>query len=128
MTMRWMGVTLHIAAFAATLASNAGAQKTTERFIPIGQSPGVSGVTSIIGPVESIDARASTCQVRTSSGPVTVRITEATSIWLDRSAQRQTALDGDPDDIAIGRTVEVKFVDPDRREIAEWIKVAVPGG
>jgi hypothetical protein len=51
-----------------------------------------------------------------------------TDIWLDRSEQRQTALVGGPADLVIGRTVEVKFADPQRRELADWIKVAVPAG
>jgi hypothetical protein len=42
-------------------------QKATEIFIPIGQSPGVSNKTSIVGTIETIDARAQTIVVAGSS-------------------------------------------------------------
>jgi len=104
------------------------AQRTTERFIPIGRSPGVSGVTAILGPIEAVDRAAGTCRVTTAAGPVTVRITEETRIWIDRSAQQQTTLAGTPEDLVVGRTVEIKFTDAQRRESAEWIKIAQPPG
>ncbi len=104
------------------------AQRQTERFIPIGQSPGISGVTSAIGTIEAADTVAMTLRIAAEAGPVTVRYTAATSIWLDRSEQRQSAGVGGPADLVAGRRVEVKFVDAERREVADWIKVAVPAG
>lgn len=104
------------------------AQRETERFIPIGRSPGVSGVTSVIGTIEAADTTGMTIRVAAPSGSVAVRFTSATDIWLDRSEQRQTALVGGRGDLVVGRRVEVKFVDPQRREVADWIKVAMPAG
>jgi hypothetical protein len=104
------------------------AQRETERFIPIGRSPGVSGVSSVIGTIEAADTTAMTLRIASPSGTVTVQFTPATDIWLDRSEQRQTALDGGRSDLVVGRRVEVKFVDPEQREVADWIKVAVPAG
>jgi hypothetical protein len=54
--------------------------------------------------------------------------TDTTHIWIDRSAQRQTALVGSPSDLVVGRRAEAKFVSYERREVAEWIKVAVATG
>ena len=103
------------------------AQLQTERYIPIGASPGVSGVTSVIGEIEAVDAANLRVTVRSGDGSVTFRLSDETWIWIDRSAQRLTNLRGSYEDCEVGRTVEVKFVDPEARELAEWVKVAAPG-
>ena len=107
-------------------ADPAGAQEATERFIPIGQSPGVSGASAYLGDVVAVDVPRRTVTVRGPAGDRTIAVTSGTRIWLDRSALRQSNLTGAFADIQVGRRVEVKYEDPERRERADWIKVAVP--
>jgi hypothetical protein len=107
-------------------AAPLGAQEATERFIPIGQSPGVSGLSAYVGEVVAVDAARQTVTVRGPAGERTVAVTGRTRIWLDRSAMRQPNLTGAFADIEVGRRIEVKYEDAERRERADWIKVAVP--
>jgi hypothetical protein len=120
--------TTKAAALAATLlacASVAQAQRTTEQFIPIGQSPGISGVRSYVGQILSADARNNTFTVQGPAGRQTIKVVARTRIWLDRSAQRLTNQVGSMTDVQAGRRVEVRFVDEAKRDTADWIKVAV---
>ncbi len=119
----WIG----IAALVASLgwAPDAHGQQTTERYIPVGQSPGVSGVYSDIGQIESVDASNRTVTVSAPEGARTITVTEETSIWLDRSELRLTNETGSMADLRPGRRVEVKYADEDTKETAAWIKVVV---
>ncbi len=119
----WIG----IAAVVASLgwAPDAHGQQTTERYIPVGQSPGVSGVYSDIGQIESVDASNRTVTVSAPEGARTITVTEETSIWLDRSELRLTNETGSMADLRPGRRVEVKYADEDTKETAAWIKVVV---
>lgn len=127
--MRNAIIALAVAALATTEASRLSGQEQTERYIPIGQSPGISGKYAWLGRVEAIDASNRTVTVRGPDSTRTIEVTEQTRIWLDRSALKQTNLSGSFEDLAVGRTVEIKYVDRDRKAIADWIKVAVaPSG
>ena len=119
----WIG----IAAVVASLgwAPDAHGQQTTGRYIPVGQSPGVSGVYSDIGQIESVDASNRTVTVSAPEGARTITVTEETSIWLDRSELRLTNETGSMADLRPGRRVEVKYADEDTKETAAWIKVVV---
>ena len=103
----------------------AGAQKATEQYIPIGQSPGLSRKYTSIGPIAEVNVRDQTVTIADPGGARTVRITEKTRIWLDRSKIKQPNLRGLFADLQKGRLVEVKYLDVDRRQIADWIKVEV---
>lgn len=107
-------------------ASTAQAQKLTEQYIPIGQSPGISGEYSYVGQIESVDANNRTVTVRGPEGTRTIKVTDKTWIWLDRSQQRRPNLYGKMSDLQPGRRVEVKYTEYQRKDTAEWIKV-VPG-
>ena len=87
------------------------AQKETERYIPLGQSPGVSQkqMVTIVEP----------------AGRRTVKITEKTRVWLDRTKLKQANLAGSFADLQKGRRVEVKYEDPERRQVADWVKVEI---
>jgi hypothetical protein len=101
----------------------------TERFIPIGESPGLSGKYTVIGKLQSVNAREQTCSVVAASGALNVKVTSRTKIWLDRSRLRQTNLKGTFADLRPGATVEVKPEGHQRGVSsgpAEWIKVQVP--
>jgi len=107
----------------------ASAQKTTEQFIPVGQSPGLSGKATVIGKIQAINARDQTVAIAGPAGTWSAKVTERTKIWLDRSMSRKTNLTGTFSDLRQGLTVEVK---PDGSQRgaqsgpAEWIKVQIP--
>ena len=105
------------------VATAAQGQQATERFVPIGQSPGQSGKTTSIGTVQSVDMQARSVTLAAAEGRViSLTWTDRTRIWLDRSRQQMGALKGMASDIQIGRRVEVQ---PDKKDAAqvEWIKV-----
>ena len=102
--------------------SYAHGQKSTERFIPIGQSPGVSGTHTVIGTIAVADPGARTLAVKGWTGPrfaVTVR----TRIWIDRNASKLPTQPGAFTDLQPGRRIEVKFEDDATKTAAEWVKV-----
>jgi hypothetical protein len=105
--------------------SPAHGQKETERFIPIGQSPGVSQKQTSIGEIAEVDAARRTVTVAEQAGRRTVKITEKTRIWLDRTKLKQANLSGSFADLQKGRRVEVKVEDPGHREVADWVKVEI---
>ena len=114
------------AALVATLlcsASVAHGQKATERFIPIGQSPGVSGKLSLVGTIASVDAEERTIEVEASGERIRVTIPEPTPIWIDRHARGLAPVTGAFEDCRAGRTVEVRYADPDSRRGARWVKL-----
>jgi hypothetical protein len=102
------------------------AQEMTEQFIPVGQSPGLSGKYTVIGKLQSVNTREQICSVASAAGTVNAKITERTRIWLDRSLLRQPNVKGTIADLKPGLTVEVK---PEGHQSgvsngpAEWIKV-----
>lgn len=97
-------------------------QQTTERFIPIGKSPGVSDEYSYIGTITAIDRSENTIRIDSNRGERTVKITDDTDIWLDKSASKQTNAVGSYSDCQVGRKVEVMHVRGDET-IADWIKI-----
>ena len=134
MTVRKLVVALvGISAFLWGSAAAPSAQMVTEQYIPIGQSPGLSGKHTVIGKLQSVNAQEKTCTVAdttgATSGALNVKITERTKIWLDRSKLQQPNLEGTIADLRPGATVEVK---PEGHQggvssaPAEWIKVEVP--
>ena len=105
--------------------SHAHGQKETERFIPIGQSPGVSQKQTSIGEISRVDPAARTVTITEQTGRRTLKITDKTRIWLDRTKLKQANLTGSFADLQKGRRVEVKYEDPERRQIADWVKVEI---
>jgi hypothetical protein len=123
--MRWKlsGVGVAIAALCAV--PHAQAQKMTEQFIPIGQSPGLSQKYTSIGEITQVNPRERTITIADPAGPRTVKITAKTHIWLDRTKLKQSNLFGGFADLQKGRRAEVKYEDAERREVAEWVKVEI---
>lgn len=105
--------------------SPAHGQKETERFIPIGQSPGVSQKHTSIGEIAAVDQQKQMVTIVEPAGRRTVKITEKTRVWLDRTKLKQANLTGSFADLQKGRRVEVKYEDPERREVADWVKVEI---
>ncbi len=112
-------------ALALCASSHAHGQKATEQYIPIGESPGVSHKYSSIGAVAAVNPATQTVTIADPAGPRTVRITEKTRIWLDRTKLKETNIPGRFADLQPGRRVEVKYADPERRDVAEWVKVEI---
>lgn len=104
------------------VAPIAQAQETTEQYIPIGKSPGISGKYSYIGVVVAIDRDAHTIDVESDRGTKTIRVTENTRMWLDRSKARRTNPKASYADCEIGVTVEVMYTHDDQGT-ADWIKI-----
>jgi hypothetical protein len=106
----------------------ASAHEMTERYIPVGQSPGLSGKYTVIGKVQTINVRDQTVAIVGATGTWSAKVTARTKIWLDRSKVRLTNLKGTFSDLRPGATVEVKH-EGHQRGIssgpAEWIKVQV---
>jgi len=111
------------------LLGNLGAavsgQEATEQFIPIGQSPGVSGKTSVIGQIDSFDESSRVLTISATTGMQSITLTESTPIWRDRSEAKQSNQVGDPADLQQGRKVEVNVKEAEGQRVAEWVKVQV---
>lgn len=119
------------AAGLALLLLSAGApasgQKATERYIPIGRSPGVSQKYASLGTIDSVSVVHKTITIVEANARRTIGVTNRTRIWLDRSKLRQPTLTGRFEDLRVGRRAEVKYLDPKTQLVAEWIKVEVTG-
>jgi len=102
------------------------AHKATERYIPIGQSPGVSNVLTKVGKIEAVDPVRKSITIATPSGPLVIGIREDSKIWIDRTKLKQSNLEGGFADLKSGNLVEIKFLDPDNKRIADWVKVEAP--
>jgi len=123
MLNRYLRLAIVVVSLGSTL--EAFGQEATEMFIPIGQSPGLSGKGSLIGTLESVDPGKRMVTISSSLGAQTVGITDRTLIWLDRSQQRQPNQNGAINDLQKGRKVEVKLRKGEPKAVAEWIKVQV---
>ena len=66
---------------------------------------------------------AQTITVQTDGRRVTLRLTDKTDIWLDRSASRRKNAIATREDCRPGRRVEVMHTFEDKT-VARWIKIA----
>lgn len=127
MTRMTRGSTALAGLLLMTMAAPASAQRATEQFIPLGQSPGVSGTaSSYLGSLTAVDTAGQGVTMAGPRGQVTIMMNESTCIWLDRSGHRQATTVGKLSDLRVGWTVEVKYLDPAKKDVAEWIKVVMP--
>ena len=111
-------------------ASALFAQAAMEMVKPIGESPRVSNIYSIIGKIDTVNQENRSLTVSDSSGvKYLVTIPKEAPIWLDRSKAQGKNEVGSPADLQPGRTVEVKYKgDPATRGTsvtADWVKVEV---
>lgn len=100
-------------------------QKATEQFIPLGQSPGASGKLTWIGEIVGTDVPKRTLSIGEAQGAHTVKITDKTRIFLDRSKLKKSNLTGTIADLQKGRRAEVKYDGPGPTPEADWIKVEI---
>ena len=117
--MTAMGITIILLAI-VTVAS---AEKATELFIPIGKSPGLSGKYLVTGRIEQVNAQNKTISMSGEAGEYTVRISDRTMIFLDRSKMKQANQYGNFSDFKTGMLVEVRFEKDERGQPAEWVKI-----
>jgi hypothetical protein len=116
-----MGIALLVALLGT--GSLAHGQRATERFIPIGQSPGISGRLSTIGTIEAVHEASHRIELAGPEGVVRVAIADSTRIWLDRHARGLTTAAGSFADLREGVRVEVRYADPETRDVAAWVKI-----
>jgi hypothetical protein len=100
--------------FILLICSTCFAQKATEVFIPIGQSPGLSGISTLIGTISQVNEN------NILVNEIVVLVVSDTKIYIDRSKAKLTNYEGTMNDLVIGCFVEVHFF---RGSQAEWIKV-----
>ena len=109
-----------LAALLAVLAAPAAAQQTTEVYIPIGESPGVSDSDSVIGTIADIEYDDYTMTVSANGETHAVRMTSDTRYYIDRSDDKKQSETGDFDDCREGQRIEV-YLDDEGDAI--WIKI-----
>jgi len=103
-------------------------QRSTEQYIPMGKSPGVTRKYSMMGEIEKYDASSNSLTVVSPSGKTTIKLTDQTRIYLDRSKLRQRNTRGNFSDLKKGRYIEVKYKDPQNKTGCDWIKIEMSGG
>ncbi|HKQ57731.1 MAG TPA: hypothetical protein VJY35_07665 [Candidatus Eisenbacteria bacterium] len=129
--MRRLATGLGLAITLLCATSHAHGQKATEQYIPIGQSPGISGKYTSLGVIAEVNLRDQTITIADPAGAKTVKITGKSRIFLDRTPLKLSNLRGVFADLQKGRRAEVKYLDPDRRsdsvksQIADWVKVEI---
>lgn len=102
------------------------AQLTTEIYIPIGKSPGVSGKYAVMGKIESVNLKDSAVTIiQETGGKVTVKITPGCVIYLDKSKLNTRNKKGYCTDMKPGMKAEAKYKDNKAGNKFEWIKVQV---
>lgn len=116
----------YVAAVPTGWIAPASAQQATERYVPIGKSPGLSGVATVMGTVEALDLPQRRLTLRAASGLRQLEVTDETRIWLDRSSLGETNLPAELSECREGRTLEVRLAAGG--EVAEWIKIRAPEG
>ena len=116
------GLSASMLIFLALASSLAVGQETTEQFIPIGKSPGISGEYSYVGVVVAVDTEAHTIDVQSDRGTKTFRVSKKTRMWLDRSKARRSNPEASYADCEVGVTVEVMYLHDDETT-ADWIKI-----
>ena len=94
----------------------------TERYIPIGESPGVSNVKSYVGAIRSIRTTASGFTMSVEDSDKLIEVTEDTKIYLDTGSAKTNSI-GAAEDCKVGRRVEV-YLHEDGT--AYWVKISVP--
>jgi len=103
------------------------AQKSTEIYIPVGKSPGISGKYSTIGRVEAINLTDSTITITIAGelGNHTIKCAKDTKIWVDKSSIKQFNKDANLIDIKIGSIIETKYKGNKSDALVEWIKIQI---
>jgi hypothetical protein len=87
----------------------------------LGQSPGISGNYTTIGKIQAVNGQSRTLVIANESGTYTVKITDRTKIWLDRSKSKLSTIHVRMTDLKPGNLA--RSSEDENKHIAEWIKV-----
>lgn len=99
------------------------ANKMTEQFIPIGNSPGVSYKQTSIGIIDTVDSEKREISVTEIDGAQKRYIvSDKTWVWLDNSKRQKANTVGDFKDCMVGQMVEVMPMQ-NHLDQAEWVKI-----
>ncbi len=113
--------------FLATLSLIVGnaafSQQATEVYIPIGESPGVSGDDSIIGSISSVDHEDYRMMVSVAGETKPVTMTPATRYYLDKTRAKKQNKMSSFEDCEVGQRIEA-YVDDDGNAV--WVKIEAP--
>lgn len=106
------------------IAAAAWSHPATERYIPIGESPGISGVHSYIGTIRSVAAATEAgITMRVGVDEKIVKVDHDTRIYLQPADPQKSNALGGYDDCQAGREVEAYLADDGT---AIWIKIRIP--
>lgn len=113
--------------FMATLAilawTAAPAQRATEVYIPIGESPGVSDSESVVGTVSSVEYENHRMTISTASETRPVTLTQNTLYYIDNSRDKKRNTTGGVEDCEVGSRIEA-YINDDGEAV--WVKVLAP--
>lgn len=109
-----------IALLMTLICSVAGAHQMTEKYIPVGMYPQLDSQYTVYGTIEAANANENTVTIKGK----TVKITDKTFIWLDRSLLKQKNVNGSFSDMSVGMKAEFKLADPDG-DVAKWVKCQI---
>ncbi|HXV64381.1 MAG TPA: hypothetical protein VEK15_27025 [Vicinamibacteria bacterium] len=123
MIQRNLGAALCFVAMAGVLY----AQRATELYIPLGESPELSERNTVIGTIEVVDADGRAIVVRSNGESFATDVTDETQIYLDKSKLREKNDYGAFEDLVEGARVEILYQVDERAAEgpARWIKVEV---
>lgn len=113
-----------LALFAGLLVpAPSNAHPATERYIPIGESPGLSGHGTYLGRIKAVDKTTHTLTVEPESGGErqTILVTPRSDMWIDRTRRGRTSVDASFEDCRRGRRIEAKLYRGSRE--ADWVKI-----
>ena len=99
--------------------SGAWAHPATERYIPIGKSPGVSGKKSYVGEIRSISDHENGFSMTVENANLRIEVDQYTKIYLDTGKGRVNSA-GARSDCRVGRLVEVYVHESGT---AYWVKI-----
>lgn len=101
----------------------ARAQKAAERYIPLGQSPGLSGQHTLIGVIRHADPASGRVTLELQGGGTgTITVVPETRIWVDHSGLRHANAPGGFVDLTPGLLMEA-MPQGAATQRADWVKV-----
>jgi len=102
--------------------STSHSQQSTEVYIPIGSSPGVSTTSSLRGEIRRLDYTSRSIELLDRGSMRTVHVSDATRYYLDRSGYGKKSETGNMQDCKVGRLIEVHVAE---NGDVQWIKIQV---
>ena len=103
----------------------ASAQKSTEFYIPVDASPGLSSQYTWKGTIDAVDAQNMTLTVTNETGTRNIKLTQDSQVWLDKSRVNASNEIGDVDDCRPGLYVEIKYKENEASNEADWVKIKI---